>query len=199
MLPEFQLSPEEASLVENSSWLLTKHRIIEKVYGLFGVLSETYNTILPNYSTFIPDEVTSVSPKIYKGERYRQLPYVMMDHPRFFKQQDIFAIRSFFWWGNNFSIHMVLGGKYKILFEPYIRKHIEFGSLNHWFLGISDDPWQHHFEMDNYQPVSELKRNDHDLTSGNYLKLGRWHPLNEWKAAPAFFNISFKQLLESLL
>ena len=97
MLPELQLTPEESSLVENASWLLTKHRIIGKVYGMFGMLSETYSAMLPQYSNYIPDNVTSVAPKIYKGEQYRQLPYVMMDLPRYFKGEDTFAIRSFFW------------------------------------------------------------------------------------------------------
>jgi hypothetical protein len=199
MLPEFQLLPEESALIQNSLWLVTKQRIIGKVYGLFGELSDSYNTILSGYSSAIPQEVTSVSPKIYRGEQYRQLPYVMMDHPRYFKQEDVFAIRSFFWWGNSFSIHLMLGGKYKLLFEPFIRKHIGYGGLENWFLGVSADPCQHHFERDNYMPVNELKATHPEHASENYLKIGKWHPLNEWKTAPAFFTISFKQLLEGLL
>lgn len=199
MLPELQLTPEESSLVENASWLLTKHRIIGKVYGMLGMLSETYNAMLPQYSNYIPDNVTSVAPKIYKGEQYRQLPYVMMDLPRYFKGEDTFAIRSFFWWGNSFSIHLVLGGKYKTLYEQIIRKRFTDGSLDQWFAGISADPWQHHFEMDNYRQVSELKGTDIWHDTGNYLKLGKWHPLNEWKTAPTFFSNSFKELLEALV
>lgn len=199
MHPDFYLTPDEAALVENASWLLTKHRIIGKVYGVFGALSETYTGLLEEYAEFLPVEVTTVSPKIYKGEQYRQLPYVMLDQPRFFKHDDTFAIRSFFWWGNSFSIHLLLGGKYKTMYDDRIQHRIKNGSLDTWYIGVSEDPWQHHFEQDNYLPVHELKNNVGSENRGNYLKLGRWHAVSDWKGAFAFFVTSYKQLLEALI
>jgi len=199
MHPDFYLTPDESALVENASWLLTKHRVIGKVYGVFGALSETYTGLLDEYAEFIPKEVSLVNPKIYKGEHYRQLPYVMLDQPRFFKQDDTFAIRTFFWWGNSFSIHLLLGGKYKTMFGDRIQSHIKDGSLESWYIGISEDPWQHHFEQDNYLPVHDLKNKNIVVQSGNYLKIGKWHPVTDWKAAFAFFIAAYKQLLESLI
>jgi hypothetical protein len=199
MHPDFYLTPDEASLVENSSWLLIKHRIIGKVYGVFGALSETYSGILEEYAEFIPKEVTVVSPKIYKGEQYRQLPYVMLDQPRFFQHDDTFAIRTFFWWGNNFSIHLLLGGKYKVMYEERLQSHIKDSSMDNWYIGVSQDPWQHHFEQDNYLSIHDLKNKNGTVQNGNYLKLGRWHPVSDWKGAFAFLVTSYKQLLESLI
>jgi hypothetical protein len=199
MHPDFYLTPDESALVENASWLLIKHRIIGKVYGVFGALSETYNGLLEEYGEFIPKEVTSVSPKIYRGEQYRQLPYVMLDQPRFFKQYDTFAIRTFFWWGNSFSIHLLLGGKYKTMYEERIDSHIREGSMESWYVGISEDPWQHHFEQDNYMSVHDLHRNMSAIHKGNYLKLGKWHSVSDWKGAFAFLIASYKQLLETLI
>jgi len=37
---KIQLSAEEWQLVQNSGWILTKHRIIGKVYQLFGHLAD---------------------------------------------------------------------------------------------------------------------------------------------------------------
>jgi hypothetical protein len=37
-----ELSKNESELVINSEFILTKNRIIEKVYTLFGLLSEDY-------------------------------------------------------------------------------------------------------------------------------------------------------------
>lgn len=199
MHPDFYLTPDESALVENAAWLLTKHRVIGKVMGVFGALSEAYGGILEEYAEFIPREITAVSPKIYKGEQYRQLPYVMLDQPRFFRHDDTFAIRSFFWWGNSFSIHLLLGGKYKQLFEERIQSHIKDGSLESWYLGVSEDPWQHHFEQDNYLPVSELKNKIDLAQKGRYLKIGKWHSVTDWKGAFAFFISSYKQMLESLI
>jgi hypothetical protein len=199
MHPDFYLTPDESALVENSAWLLTKHRVIGKVYGVFGALSEAYSGHLEEYAEFIPKEVRSVSPKIYKGEHYRQLPYVMLDQPRFFQRDDMFAIRTFFWWGNSFSIHLLLGGKYKMMFEKKLQSNLETGRLESWYVGISENPWQHHFEHDNYVPVLHLKNKGQNLSTGNYLKLGKWHPVDDWKGAFPFFITSYKQLLESLI
>ena len=199
MHPDFYLTPDEASLVENASWLLIKHRIIGKVYGVFGALSETYSGLLEEYAEFIPREVTAVPPKIYRGEHYRQLPYVMLDLPRFFQHDDTFAIRTFFWWGNSFSIHLLLGGKYKTMYEERLESHIKERSLDNWYIGVSEDPWQHHFEQDNYMPVNGAEKQIRSIHNGNYIKLGRWHPVTDWKGAFAFFIASYKQLLESLI
>lgn len=199
MHPDFYLTTEESALVENASWILTKHRIVGKVYGVFGALTDTYSELLQEYSSVIPQEVTAVSPKIYRGEQYRQLPYVMLDYPRYFKHDDTFAVRTFFWWGNSFSIHLLLGGKYKTMFEENIQTHIANGSLESWYVGVSEDPWQHHFEQDNYLPVHELKNRNGVAHKGNYLKLGLWHPVGDWKNAYNFFVGSYKQLLEALV
>lgn len=199
MHPDFHLSPEESELVENSAWLLTKHRIIGKVYGLFGDLSEHYTGILSEYAEFLPDEINGITPKIYRGEKYRQLPYVMLDHPRLFRQKDVFAIRTFFWWGNSFSIHLVLGGEYRHRFEKSLYAQLKSGALDHWYLAVSDEPWEHHFERDNYLPAAEYKSSLVNWKAGNYIKLGKWHPLNDWKGASTFFIASYRKLLESIL
>ena len=199
MHPDFYLTPDESALVENAAWLLTKHRVIGKVFGVFGALSDVYAGLLEEYAEFIPREVTAVSPKIYKGENYRQLPYVMLDQPRYFKQDDTFAIRTFFWWGNSFSIHLLLGGKYKQMFEERIQTHLKDGTLESWYFGVSENPWHHHFEQDNYIPVNELKNKNNIAHNGNYLKIGKWHNVSDWKGAFAFFVTSYKQMLESLV
>ena len=94
---------------------------------------------------------------------------------------------------------MLLGGKYKQMFEERIQSHVKNGSLESWYLGVSEDPWQHHFEQDNYIPVSELKNKNNVIHDGNYLKIGKWHGVTDWKGAFAFFISSYKQMLESLI
>lgn len=194
MEPSYQLSPSEQSLVENREWLLTKHKIIGKVYEMFGNLIVNYVSILSEYPELFPEEVIQISPKIYKGEMYRQLPYVMLDLPRFFHKKNVFAIRSFFWWGNSFSIHLVLGGIYKERFQNAIQKNIKEGRLIQWYSGVQEEPWQHHFEEDNYLPVD----GNTNIQMGNYLKLGIHLPLNEWNNAPEFFGRSYRELMKAM-
>src|SRR4051812_7539492 len=106
------LSDKELSLVKNVEWILTKQMIIQKVYDLFAGGVETIRSAVIN-SHSLPDNVRLSVPKIYKGENYLQLPYVIMDYPRCFDKEDIFAIRTMFWWGNFFSITLHLSGIYK--------------------------------------------------------------------------------------
>lgn len=198
MRPEFHLSPEESSLVENSAWLFTKQRVIGKVYGLFGLLSQNFSEMISGYAHSLPEEVTRVSPKIYKGEMYRQLPYVMLDNPRYFNQQDVFAIRSFFWWGHEFSVHLVLGGKFREQFAETIDAQIEAGLLDAWNIGGGDNPWEHHFEADNYMPIRSWRSQSIRQLPAEYIKLGKRLPLSQWQDAAGFFNSSYAELLDTL-
>src|SRR5688500_2015672 len=95
---KIQLSPEELLLVQNADVLLTKQRIIGKVFNLFGELAEMLQTQIQTVSLSGP--VIKLSPKIARGENYEGLPYVMFDYPRYFSREHVLAIRTFFWWGN---------------------------------------------------------------------------------------------------
>ena len=70
----------------------------------------------------LPAEVAEISPKISKGENYNGLPYVMFDYPRFFTKENVFAVRTFFWWANYFSVTLHLKGEYKEMFAETIFK-----------------------------------------------------------------------------
>src|SRR3569623_367034 len=95
-----KLSKTELLLVTNAEVILTKNNIILKVYEMFGLLAERQQYYALQKKDALPKEALSVSPKIYKGEQYRGLPYVMLDYPLYYKGKDVFAVRSLFWWGN---------------------------------------------------------------------------------------------------
>lgn len=194
--PEFSL--HELAVASDSGWIITKHRIIEKVYRFFGSLCDEYRTMIDGCSDVIPQEVRSVSPKIYRGEQYRQMPYVMMDYPRYFQRDDIFAIRSFFWWGNHFSIHLLLGGKFRDLYAEKIGKKLAEGRLPGYYFALPENPWQHHFERDNYIPAAEFP--DAQKTPGphRFIKVGSWLPLAESDVSGEFFRESYRKILALL-
>ena len=102
-----KLSNAELSLACDANIILTKNRIIEKVYLLFG---ELYHQLqqqsfakkqLPSPEIYIP------AAKIYKGEKYRELPYVLLDYPRCFRKEDVLPLRHFFWWGTFLALHSI--------------------------------------------------------------------------------------------
>lgn len=184
-----KLSKEELELVVNADFILTKNRIIQKVYELFGKLSEEYKRSDASF----PAEVLSVSPKISKGENYLGLPWVMLDYPRKFSNTDSFAVRSFFWWGRYFSITLQLQGKYKQQFEKKISWNLHQHSPD-WMICIADDPWEHHFENSNYVPLSK----EMDLSQFPFIKLAKKIPLQQWDNSFEFFSETYNAFAEIL-
>ena len=193
-----ELSKNELELVVNSGFILTKNRIIEKVYIIYGLLSEVFKATLDEYAAALPAEVFLSSPKIYKGENYLNLPYVMMDYPRIFSKEDVFAIRSFFWWGNYFSITLQLSGRFLEAFHNNLEINLKAKAMESFFICINDSPWQHHFEETNYMPLKEITSVE-KILNNKFLKIAVKLPLNEWNNTIAFFKKNYTTLIQLLV
>jgi len=190
-----ELSKNESELVINSEFILTKNRIIEKVYTLFGLLSEDYKNKLLTYKTVLPFEVFLSTPKIYKGENYLNLPYVMLDYPRVFLKDDVFAIRSFFWWGNYFSITLQLGGRFLQAYRNKIEVNLKREVNDDYFICINDAPWEHHFEISNYQSLKTFDSIE-PILNRPFIKIAKQHSLSEWNNAIVFYKSNYENLLQ---
>lgn len=198
MMPaNVKLSKTELALVCNEEFILTKNKIITKVYEMFGLLSTEFQKELIKAKAFLADEILLQSPKIYKGEQYKSLPYVMLDQPRCFHKNDAFAVRCFFWWGNFFSITLHVAGKYKTLYAPGIMSHLSANSIkNNWHYCINENQWQHDFDGMNYKSISQNKEliKIH-YTENNFIKIATQIPLNQWEDAYDFYIKCFKEIL----
>ena len=194
------LSPHELQLVTNSDWILTKRVIIDKVFRFFGDVCEEMKGIIGEEKAWLPATVINSEPKIYKGENYRQLPYVLMDYPRCFDTTNAFALRTMFWWGNFFSITLHLGGHYKKMFEQHLLNNEQAIRKGNYFICINDDQWQHHFEAENYLPVSSLtKENVRDIINNRqFIKLSLQYSLQQWDEMPDLLERSFYEMLQLL-
>ena len=58
-----------------------------------------------------PHAVDALNGKIFRGENYRQLPYLVLDYPKHFSKESVLAFRTMLWWGNFFSCTLHLQGK----------------------------------------------------------------------------------------
>lgn len=194
---KIRLSAKEQELVFDAEWILTKNRILEKVKDLFEQVQNAYHLHLlkPNP---VPPEVLQRNSKISRGENYKGLPWLVLDFPRYFGKEDMFAIRTMFWWGNFFSITLYLSGRYKQQFENKLVS--SFGQLcsNDFFVCVNDDPWQHHFETNNYQPVESLSEEEFESTirKQSFLKLAAKLSLQQWDNAAALLEEKFQELMK---
>ena len=192
------LSAKELELVCNTDWILTKHIIIEKVIDFFSAMLISMQQKTSEQKNNLPVEVFIKDPKISRGENYRQLPYVMLDYPRYFEKQDTLAIRTFFWWGNFFSINMQLSGNIKNSVVNNLISNFLHLQQNDYWICVNNNPWQHYFEEDNYLPlgIANLK-----TVSGeqSVVKIANKIPLQEWDHINSLLFQNFTVLFSLLL
>ena len=194
------LSPQERQLVTDPGWILTKRSVIDKVYRLLGDQSDRIGIHLRSSKDWLPTEVGNSEPKIYRGESYLELPYVMLDHPRCFKGDDAFAIRIFFWWGNFFSLTLQLSGAYKSTFEKPLLQHLQRLREENMYLCIADDPWQHHFEDSNYRSIESMSQSELNMEfqRKEFCKISVKFPIGRWDEMPELLEGALVLMLNAL-
>jgi hypothetical protein len=190
-ITKLRLSEQELRLVKDPGFILTKNAIIEKVYALFGLLSDDFRGKLN-----LSEEVISISAKIARGENYLGLPYVMLDYPRYFSNADILAVRYFFWWGNFFSITLHLKGLYREMASTEIMSHYSMLSEKGYSIAIAEEEWHHHFGQDNYRKISAMDEHEFRLYIAEhpYIKIARIFSLDDWDNMREQFNVAFGEL-----
>lgn len=191
------LSSKELELVCNRDWILTKHIIIDKVYKLFGKLAVSMQERVQQIASTLPREAAESNPKISRGENYQGLPYVMLDYPRHFTKEFTLAIRTFFWWGNFFSINLHLSGGGKQAAAAVLSTKFTSLQQGGYWLCTHADPWQHHFESENYVPLTEFSAADFEAVLANnpFIKIGKQIPIKQWDDAGEFLEKTFYEMI----
>jgi hypothetical protein len=197
---KIQLSAFEMSLLNNSEWILTKNSVIKKAQQLLEQVQERIFIRAQGQSEILPKEILLISPKISKGENYRGLPWLMLDYPRYFTKDDVFAIRTMFWWGNYFSITLQLSGSYKQQYGQRIIGAYETLSKNDFSISIHEDEWRHELEKDNYEPLKELSPDEFAQVVGNkkFLKISRKISFADWDKLTDLLAENFGKIMDCL-
>lgn len=193
---KIHLSALEKELVNNTEWIFTKQLIIEKVYHLFGQLHDEYKCIITENKDSLPSALLKPGSKITRGEKYKNLPYVILDYPAFFVKENIFAIRTMFWWGNFFSISLHLSGE-------SLKKSVDFFQAleilkqKNYFICVNEKEWEHDFHSSNYIKINDL--NETQLSSikeKKFIKVAQKIELEKWDSVPQFLKQSFAELIQ---
>ena len=197
---KIQLSSFEQSLLKNADWILTKNAIIEKMKQLLQQCLEKQQESIQSKHFLLPEEVNSASPKISRGENYQGLPWLMLDYPRYFDKENIFAIRTFFWWGHYFSTTVHLAGAYKNIFEEKIIANYQSLKEQSFYLCINKEEWEHHFHEDNYRSIKDISVNEFQqfITEKKFIKLSVKFELDKWHELPLLSASIHKTIFEML-
>ncbi len=191
------LSAKELELVSDTDWILTKKIIINKVIGLFGSSLSIMQQFTAMHADGLPDEIFLKDPKIYKGENYKDLPYIMLDYPRYFDKEKTLSIRTFFWWGNFFSISLQLSGEIKQNAHLDLLHAFKNLQENNYWICVNDHPWEHNFDTENYVPVNKLSFVEYEamVTGKLFVKISKKMPVQQWDGIALFIEQTFKNMI----
>jgi hypothetical protein len=195
---KIQFSAPEMELMCNAGFILTKNKILYGIRRLLEGLEAQMQRAVYMADPGPLAEVMSSSAKISKGENYMGLPYLVLDYPRQFDSRNIFTVRTLFWWGNAFSSTLHLSGIYKEIFAAGIAEAYPVLEKNNYFLGINEeDPWQHHFEEDNYRAIALMNEGafSEHVERAEHLKIAAEFPLRDVHFVADDLLESWKRLL----
>ena len=164
--------------------ILTKNAILQKLKSFLAEVEVKQLNILKDYSAQLPQEVLSTSPKISRGENYKGLPWLVLDNPRHFRHNNIFAIRTMFWWGNFFSITLHLSGNNKSDLLKKIFENLSLLKENDFYVYAGQDEWEHDLDPASYKKLFALSTEDLDaiVSANNFLKLAIKFPIDSLEA-----------------
>ncbi|MEO8151154.1 MAG: hypothetical protein ABI723_26215 [Bacteroidia bacterium] len=165
MAANLEFTGDEYNVMHDATFFIHKKKITEKLVTLFGDLNLEMEKLLLQYADLLPATVINSKGKINKGENYEYLPYIILDSPRVFSIDNVFAFRTMFRWGNYFSCTVQLSGIYLEAFKPRLIEFISNDNFNHYYICTSDDEWQHHFRADNYTLATEVLNNQKVLNA----------------------------------
>jgi len=170
---KIQFLPAEMELVSSPDIILTKNAILQKIKSFFEEMQMKQQDVLKKYSSQLPEEVLRISPKISRGENYKSLPWLVLDNPRHFQHNNIFAIRTMFWWGNFFSITLHVSGNNKNDLLKNLTGNVSLLAKNDFYIYNGTKEWEHDIDPDSYKKLSGI--NEEELqrifSTNNFLKI----------------------------
>lgn len=170
---KIQFLPAEMELVSSPDIILTKNAILQKIKTFFEEVQIKQQDILKKYSSQLPEEVLKISPKISRGENYKGLPWLVLDNPRHFQHNNIFAIRTMFWWGNFFSITLHLSGDNKNVLLKNLTDNVSLLAKNDFYIYDGKKEWEHDIDPVSYNKLSAINEDELQkiFSANSFLKL----------------------------
>lgn len=189
-------SKTELTTLHNTRFFEVKASATKKIEHLFTEVRDTIKEEIDRHKIIFPKEVDSTNGKIFRGENYLGLPYLVLDYPKHFSKESVLAFRTMFWWGNFFSFTLHLQGKALEQRRDQLIQKIPDQKKKGLYICINSNPWQYHYKKDNYIPIKKISEQDLQkiILTGKFVKLSRKLPLKDYKKLNPFCMESFGML-----
>jgi hypothetical protein len=197
MTHKIRFEHKELKALHETEIFRIKYSVLDKVAHLLGSSSEELKKVIGLYK--IPVEAEERRAKIFRGENYRHLPYVVMDYPAVFGKEDVFAYRTMFWWGNFFSFTLHLGGVFLEKYNEHLKQHLTDLKGHGIYFCVNTTPWQYHYEPDNYILLDKVGKEEFgkQISAYNFIKLSTCIKITEWELVSRKCADSFQMLVNA--
>ena len=190
------ITEKELNILQGTDFLLAKSAVLKKIYNMLEETRTELKKIVRNTGLSFPEGTDTLTGKISRGENYKNLPYMVLDYPTLFTNDNTFAFRTMFWWGNFFSLTLHLEGEALKYYRNNLADNIERLVNQNIYIGIGKTPWEYHYEKHNYVPIKEIYREQ--ILNFKFVKLSKRIAVIEWRKVPEFSAEFFKFLLSIL-
>lgn len=191
---KIKLSKAQLRFMRSQKVILTKNHIIESVRSLFSSQLPFLKEKIEHFHGVLPISASGSFPKISKGENYLGMPWVMMDYPAFFSKEKIFAIRTFFWWGNYLSVTLHLSGAFMEKYAHQVLGNAELSTAK-FYVSTGAKEWQHNIAKPEYARLKKMGCIGF-LTGRTFVKLVIKIPLKHWDDMDDRLQAAYKAIFE---
>lgn len=199
---KISFSSEEQAYLQQTDLLLSKRKITEKLYALLGEVRQTMQPVVSQYQDVLQDIPLTDVGKISRGENYLDLPYVILDYPRHFNGDNVLTCRTMIWWGQHVSFTLHLQGSQLLQHRGKLIANLPTLVQQPIYISVGPDPWQHHFEADNYQLLSQVVATSPDwpawMQQRSFVRLAFKLPITNLQTAATVAPGFYKLLLDAL-
>lgn len=191
---------KELSYLEDTDFLLTKQEIGRTIVQVLGTAENLLKEEINSFGQLLPKQALSKVGKISRGENYQGLPYWVLDFPRLFQKENVFAFRTMVWWGHEISTTLHVAGSFLSTHQDKLEKELS-QDIQGLFFCVNNNPWRYEFSEDNYQLLSRITERQvkSQIEEHQFLKLSFKHPISEIASLPNFASNSFKRLMKLLI
>ncbi|MBL0342121.1 MAG: hypothetical protein IPP71_15100 [Bacteroidetes bacterium] len=182
---KIRFSEAEMAFLTDTSLFEKKRNIINKTIALFGEIEQSFHHLAANYGSVVPEDALKKRGKISRGENYKGLPYVILDHPAVFSKDGIFAFRSLMWWGNPFSFTFHISGNFLTDFQVVMANGLKTREFSNTLICINSNQFEHHLGESNYQKLPSFLNSgrtiDELIKQQGFIKIAIAVPLEDIK------------------
>ncbi len=186
------LTQQQLELINNKDIILQKRKAIKEISLLLTDLNYQLIQLLQQFQ--VNERILQKHGKISSGENYRLFPYLVLDYPRIFNKENVFAFRSMFWWGHYFSFTFHASGNF--ISDININKLENDIKGKNFFWCIHPSPFHYYFEKDNYIPIEEA--NTYINENRNFIKISRMLQLSEINSIIDYGIETYRIILDAL-